>query len=351
MIVYNQYTAKDVREWIENGEKGGLLESIISLTRANALIHCPCVNEDDVLVVAASDGDRVVGYTAIFPEKLARPDMWIAIGTTLWVDSNYADEFVGYNLVQRLWNAYPNNAVIGSDVVPAAAMIDKLLGATVLKYERKSFVLRRNIEVHTLRNFASRLLEPFRKYFQRKAIRRVIGSISSDIRVTARDTIDAETYAFIKAHSDSYTFLRSREILNWILRYPFSIENLVISRADKRMEFHDQAVMYRNNLLQIYIADKLIGIVMLSMRGSKMDVKMLYTDDVHCEIVYAVVVEAMIHSHQEQLCSIYPQLNAYITSRHLALRENKQQFIFTFPKSIKVYEPLVLQGIEGDMFV
>jgi hypothetical protein len=108
--------------------------------------------------------------------------------------------------------------------------------------------------------------------------------------------------------------------------------------------------MYRNNLLQIYISDKLIGIAMLGMRGSKMDVKMLYTDDVHCEIVYAVVVEAMIHSHQKQLCSIYPQLNAYITSYHLALREYKQQFIFTIPKSIKAYEPLVLQGMEGDMF-
>ena len=116
------------------------------------------------------------------------------------------------------------------------------------------------------------------------------------------------------------------------------------------MEFHDQAVMYRNNLLQIYIADKLIGIVMLGMRGSKMDIKMLYTDDAHCEIVYAVVIEAMVHSHQKQLCSIYPQLNAYITSHHLALRENKQQFIFTIPESIKAYEPLVLQGMEGDMF-
>jgi len=350
MIEYHQHTAKDVSAWLDKDVNNGLSENIISRTRANALAHCPCVKDENVLVVSAKDGEKVVGFTAIFPEKLERPDMWIATGTTLWVNPDYADEFVGYNLVQRLWQSYPEYAVIGSEVSPAAAVIDKLLGAVILKYERKAFVFRRSIEVHSLRNVASLLLEPFRKCRQRKAIKQVLASIPSNIRVRACETIDAETYAFIQAHSSKDSFLRSREMLNWILRYPFSVENPLMARAKKSMQFSDQIVKFSNRFLHIYADDALVGVVLLAERNSAMHVKMLYTDDAHQEAVYAIIVETMLHSGAEQLYSLYPQLNAYLESQQVALRANKAELIFTYPKSLKSLIPFVLQGADGDMF-
>ena len=350
MIEYQTYRTKDVRDWLENGANNGLSENIISRTRANALAHCPCVKDDDILVVSAMDGDMVVGCTAIFPEKLKRPDMWIATGTTLWVNPDYADEFVGYNLVQRLWQSYPEYAVIGSEVSPAAAVIDKLLGAVILKYERKAYVFRRSIEVHSLRNVASLLLEPFRLCRQRKAIKQVLASIPSKVHVRACETIDAETYAFIQAHSTNDTFLRSREMLNWILRYPFSVENPLIERAKKSMQFSDQIVNFRNRFLQIYADDALVGVVLLAERNSAMHVKMLYTDDAHQEAVYAIIVEAMRNSGAEQLFSLYPQLNTYLELHHVALKSHNREVLFTYPKSLKSLTPLVLQGADGDMF-
>lgn len=349
-ITYNTYSAADVRSWIESGAQNGLSEQIISITRANALLHCPYVKDDDVLVVSAMDGDKVVGYTAIFPEKLERPDMWIATGTTLWVNPDYANEFVGYNLVQRLWGSYPDYAVIGSEVSPAAAVIDKLLGAVILKYERKAFVFRRSIEVHSLRNVASLLLEPFRKCRQRKAIKQVLSSIPSNIRVRACETIDAETYAFIQAHSTNDTFLRSREMMNWILRYPFSVENPLMARAKKSMPFSDQIVKFSNRFLHIYADDALVGVALLAERNSAMHVKMLYTDDAHQVAVYALIVEAMLHSGAEQLYSLYPQLNAYLESQQVALKSHNREILFTNPKSLKPLTPFVLQGADGDMF-
>lgn len=350
MIEYHQHTAKDVRAWLENGANNGLSENIISRTRANALAHCPCVKDEDVLVVSAKDGEKVVGFTAIFPEKLEQPDMWIATGTTLWVNPDYADEFVGYNLVQRLWSSYPDYAVIGSEVSPAAAVIDKLLGAAILKYERKAFVFRRSVEVHSLRNVASLLLEPFRKCRQRKAIKQVLASIPSNIQVRACETIDAETYAFIRSYSANDTFLRSRDMLNWILRYPFSVENPLMARAKKSMQFSDQIAKFRNHFLLVYADDALVGVVLLAERNSAMHVKMLYTDDAHQEAIFALIVEAMLHSGAEQLFSLYPQLNTYLELQQVALRANKAELIFTYPKSLKSLTPFVLQGADGDMF-
>lgn len=349
-VAYQTHIVSEVRDWLESGRVDAILDHAVSRTRANALVHCPYVKKDDVVVVSATDGDKVIGYTAIFPEKLVRPDMWIATGTTLWVNPDYADEFVGYNLVQRLWGAYPDYAVIGSEVSPAAAVIDKLLGAAILKYERKAFVFRRSIEVHSLRNFASLLLEPFRKCRLRKAIKRIAATIPNNLRVRACETIDAETYVFIQSHSTNDTFLRSREMLNWILRYPFSVENPMTDRAKKSMQFSDQIAKFRNRFLQIYADDSLAGVVLLAERNSVMHVKMLYTDDAHQEEVYALIVETMLKSGAERLFSLYPQLNAYLESHQVAMRVNKAELIFTYPKSLKSLTPFVLQGADGDMF-
>lgn len=349
-IQYHSYTAKDLKAWILRGENNGLSERIISLTRANALMHSPYVKDNDVLVISAMDGNVVVGYTAIFPEHLERPDLWIATGTTLWVNPDYADDFVGYNLVQRLWQSYPQYCVIGSDVSRPAAMIDKLLGASILKYERHRFEFRRKLRVHSLRNLASKIIEPYRKYRQRKAISGVLAMIPSNIRVIARDTIDAEAYDFISVYSDNDTFLRSREMLNWILHYPFIIENPLAVYTIRGNEFSDQADAYRYNVLNVYLDETLVGIVMLGIRGCDMHVKMLYTDGLHDEVVYALITEAMLHSRAEQFYSLYPQLNAFVVSHKLMLRDTSQQMLFTYSKLLKSLQPFVLQGIDGDMF-
>ena len=349
-VAYQTHIVSEVRDWLESGRVDAILDHAVSRTRANALVHCPYVKKDDVVVVSATDGDKVIGYTAIFPEKLVRPDMWIATGTTLWVNPDYADEFVGYNLVQRLWQAYPHCAVIGSDVAKPAAMIDKLLGAKIAKYERKAFVLNRQIDVHSFRNLVSLVLEPFRKYAQRKALHNVYASIPSDMRVVAREYIDAEAYAFIQSHSGNDTFLRSREMLNWILQYPFNVVNPLADRQGHCGAFLGQTKIHRNYLLYLYRSAELIGVVMMAQRGTEMHVKMLYVDESYRQSVYALIVEAAVNSGADQLFSLYPGLNEYIAATHVALRTNNRDFLFTYPKTMNIPEPLVLQGIEGDMF-
>ncbi|MCR5050548.1 MAG: hypothetical protein K6A36_05635 [Paludibacteraceae bacterium] len=314
------------------------------------MVHNPYVKDDDVLAISATDGDKVVGYTAIFPEHIARPDRWIATGTTLWVNPDYADDFVGYNLVQRLWQSYPQCAVIGSDVSRPAATIDKLLGATITKCARKAYVLNRTIEIRSLRNLGSFLLEPFRKCRQKKAIRRVLASISSDIHVETRNTIDAKAYEFIQAHSVDDTFLRSREMLNWIIQYPFSVENPLQKRQKPCGAFQEQTEVHRNYLLYIYHSADLVGIVLLAQRAEEVHVKMLYADETYQQQVFAVIVEATLHIGAEQLYSLNPRLNEYIESAQISLKTYNRDILFTYPKTMTLAQPLVLQGIEGDMF-
>jgi hypothetical protein len=212
-------------------------------------------------------------------------------------------------------------------------------------------VFNRNIKVRKLRDLASLLIEPFRKCYHKKAISRTINTILTTCSVIARDTIDTETYEFISLHSDSDTFLRSREVLNWILRYPFLVENPLPYYSVRNNEFPDQVSLLSNHFLQIYNSNVLIGVMLLGIRNHDMYVKMLYTDDSHREIVFAFIIKIMQKYNLERLYSIYSGLNDYIISHKLALRDNKTNFLITYPKELKFLEPLVLQGIDGDMFV
>ncbi len=350
MVSYQLHTVSEVKSWLDRGFVEVILDNTIAYSRAYSMVHSPYVKDDDVLVISATDGDKVVGYTAIFPEHLARPDMWIATGTTLWVNPDYADDFVGYNLVQRLWMSYPQCAVIGSDVSRPAALIDKLLGAKITKCARKEYVLNRTIEVRSLRNLGSLIFEPFRKYRQKKAIHRVLASISSNMYVEARGTIDAKAYEFIQSHSADDTFLRSRETLNWIMQYPFGVENPVSKRQMHRGTFLEQASVHRNHLLYIYHSADLVGVVMLVQRGTEAHVKMLYADEAYRQQVFAVIIEATLQMGAKQLYSLNSKLNDYIESAHISLKAYNREILFTYPKTMNLEQPLVLQGIEGDMF-
>ena len=82
-----------------------------------------------------------------------------------------------------------------------------------------------------------------------------------------------------------------------------------------------------------------------------MHVKMLYMDNAYQDMIYALIVEFIKKMQVRLLYSIYPEFNKYIIANHIGLRDNKQQFLFSYPQSIKHWEPFVLQGIDGDMFV
>ena len=61
-IVYQTLTVSEIRNWLELGKNDSILDHAISRTRANALAHCPYVKDDDVLVVTAMDGEKVVNF-------------------------------------------------------------------------------------------------------------------------------------------------------------------------------------------------------------------------------------------------------------------------------------------------
>lgn len=348
-VKYHQYTVSDVRAWLYEGVENGLSEQIISKVRANAILHNPFVENDMVVVVSATDRERVVGYTAMFPDYLVHPDIRLSCATTLYAHPDFASEFIGYYVSKALHDTANGRCVIGSDIAPATVLIDKLLGLKKSLFERRRYVLNRHIQVDSIRHLLSRCYEPVRKFRQRRALRAMIATLHPDVYVEYTDFIDHEAYQFILEHSATDAFVRSQQMLNWMIRYPFRVSAYNWQRIARQSEFDAQCPSCRTSLAKVYWKNKLIGLYMLAKRKDDGHIMLLYVESQTKEWVYALLLEDVFKQHFSCLWSIYPDLNEFVNRMKVSLKMYKSSFVFTHPEKID-FAGKQLQGADGDMF-
>lgn len=350
MIAYHKHTAADIHAWLLSGTQNGLSEQVISKIRAYSLIHNPFITDDSVLVVSATDGNKLVGFVAGFPDHMERPECKCIVGSTLYVQPEYTGDFIGLELVKTLKESYPDYCLIGSDETKSAAIIDKLLGNKIESFDRSRFVLDRTVNIHSFRSFGSRVLEPFRRAQMRSNHKRIFGTINLNIRMEFISMIDSETYQFIVAHSDKDAFLRSQEMLTWTLRYPFSVSAPVQQRLMPQNMFAAQIEESANYAVKLYYKDQLIAVYTIGKRGYDAKLLYLYLDESYATYVYAVVVENVLRMHPRNFYSQYERLNNYIEEFCLALYHGIDKYYYTHPASLPCDPTMQLQGADGDMF-
>ena len=350
MIQYHKHTAADIRAWLLNGTQNGLSEQVISKTRAYSLIHNPFITDDSVLVVSATDGDKLVGFVAGFPDHLERPDCKCIVGSTLYVLPEYTGDFIGLELVKALKESYPDYCLIGSDEAKSAAIIDKLLGNKIESFDRSRFVLDRTVNIRSLRSFGSRILEPFRRAQMRANHKRIFGKINLNIRMEFVSMIDSDTYQFIVAYSEKDAFLRKQEMLTWTLRYPFSVSAPVQQRLVPQNMFGAQISESANYAVKLYYKDQLIAVYAIGKRRYDAKLLYLYLNEAYAMHVYAVVVENVLRLQPRNFYSQYEGLNKYMEYYCLALYHGIDKFYYTHPASLPCESIMQLQGADGDMF-
>lgn len=350
-VKYILYTAAEVRAWLYKGIDNGLSEQIISKVRANAIIHNPYITDNMIVVVAAKDGAKVVGYTAMFPDYLIHPHERLTVPTTLYAHPDYASEFIGYNVTKLLHDTSEGRYVIGTDMAKEAALIDRLLGLEVKQLPRNRYVFRRNIQLSSIRCVVSFVIEPFRRLHQKFYIYKLQKKKQPNtIHVQYTNFIDAEAYQFICENSRNDMFLRSQKMLNWLIRNPFSVDAIIYDNIVETNIFVTQLKDWKWNTVKVYDGDVLIGLFAIRSQNDMIDIMMLYTSKHNEKSVYLILLKHIIKLRPKQVRSIYKSLNTFICQTGVALKQYTEKYIFTYPKSLKIDLDKQMQGMDGDMF-
>lgn len=347
ILTYRLYTLKDLKDWLLRDASNSISDYMITHARAWALINNPSAKDDDLALVAVFDRDRPIGYTALFPDKLQKPLLeakyyW---GTTQWIEPEYRGKGISAEMMLLMKEAI-NHRYLGLDSSAASCKLDQKQGYLISYYPRYFYVWNKN-----QLGVIGRLKRIYVQCTNEKAIKRLRNYSYTNRFV---NYIDDTMYDFIKSHSQSNLFLRSKEMLNWQLQYPFV---QVVTKDNhletENCEFGAYVRSHKNDVVQVYYNNTLCGVYVLNIIDGICSVQYLYFDEKYKSNVFASLAVNVLQSHLMKFRTFNKELYEFMKAhgiKNMNSNFNTEQISLTLPPDVEIDPSLSIQGGDGDMF-
>ena len=345
------YTVHDLREWLlHNRPHEGISSKVIAPTRAHAFINNPYVQDDMPAACAIFVNDDVAAYTAVFPEVLHRPKgklvWWFS---TLWCNPQFEGRGYGLIVVGTLVEALGEDNCFDAEGASETVKIFSHLGF-LTDYQRRHIFTGKSIRRDSFKGIIASVLEKTYHLASLPKINQIKKTIkTTDFRIEYQGFVDDEAYLFIQDHSPNNSILRTKESLNWIIRYPFLQDAPLNHRCSKENSFSSLVDTYQMYFIKVYRSNQLIGISLFVHRNCTMSIKYLYYEAEWSDIVFNSLMEHCFKFSISKLDTSDESFAAYIVSSHFFTKHLIEKVSFSYPKSFcPVYQT---QGGDGDMFI
>ena len=347
------FTIQDLADWLMGGKSNGLSEAVISKSRAWSFVNNPCANPTMPAAAVLFENDEMKGYAAVFPERFEGISPTIYWGSTYFVDASMRGKGCGVKILSELQNNL--DGVYATLQTPvASSAIFKKLGAEETWFPVYWFKLQKTNPArgkHTLLKQGVNQL--YGTLFQkRKKLLHWCDSFRFQIAYCS--FIDDETYSFIKEHRGKDLLLRSKEMLNWMLHYPF-LQNRVL---DKEMVpnpnyFSCQKDDFRQYAVRVLDeSGGLIGVYIFKYCEGEVNLLYLFYSPESAEMVMVSFYKHLLKMEAVRLRTTNVELVSFFKRNALPVVNMKQsQLNFCAPKLLTVSEGVTIQGGDGDMFV
>lgn len=335
------FTIKELKDWIFQGLNNGLSNSIISNARALALINNPYATDaTPSIAVAFNDEDKPVGYTAVLVDKLN--DEFVYFGTTGFIDSSMRGKGVGTKLYSAMMEAC-NNRWFATDSAPAALTISKKTGLNISYYNRYYLSFEHS---NSLKSY-------IRWKWMNKVNKDVLNKIKITTSLEVLRCVDDKMYKFIKEHSKDNLFLRSKEMFNWILQYPFKACAPQDLSEYSEYDFTTSLPQYSIYAFKIQKDCKTIGFAIFRLNMGDLVLLYLFYDDKYNNDVYMSLIKHILKQDIKRFRTFDKKLIDFYNSIGALSMNAKSRIIevsLSYPKDLSLNSALSLQGGDGDMF-
>lgn len=346
-LIYKLYKINQLSNCLLHNRINDGKDDMITYQRAWSLINNPDANDDDIVLSIVLDSGRVIGYTAIFAEEFKKPfaDQRFYWGTTQWLEPNYRGKGISAKMMLLMKEAI-HHRYLGLDSSIASCKLDQKQGYKIVYYPRYFF------QWKTPKNtLLSWIKEKYVQYMNRKSMKLLL---RYDYTNRYIPTIDNKTYDFIRSHSQGDLFLRSQEMLNWVLHYPFlcAIDNDAHAEKEK-CEFGSYVNEFEMKAIQVYVENQLRGVYIYSIVDGIFKVLYLYYDEQYSEQVFASLVVKALQRNVMQFRTFNRALYDFmgrIGIKNMNSRYTIDQISLTLPPNVEVDQSLAIQGGDGDMF-
>lgn len=337
------YTVKDLREWLENNHPAeGLSERVMAPTRAWAIVHNPFVKDEDAIVAAIFEDGKLAAYTASFPDMLDGKRVWWA--STLYCYPKFTGKGYGLIVVGSLIEEHEPDLTYDRWGGNATVEICNHFGL-VTTYTPRYYLKEKNINTSTLKGKLAAFLYSIQKSLHSKK------SSNADYTVQYASSIDDEAYAFMKVHKGTDLWLREKNMLNWILEYPFVKSGKSIDDSRELCFFGDEAKVYEYKVAKVYVGEELQGVYVLRQHDEEMSVVYLYYAQEQRDVIFNSIVDYVIMNKPICVSVESKELRDYIQDKLHFPKMYEEQISFSIPIGVTIPATYTLQFGDGDSFM
>ncbi len=344
------FTVADLKEYFVHNRSVELLtERVINHTRAYATIMNPYVTDDMGVVSAIFVNGEVAAYTYVFPDQCLvngqqRTIYW---NTVLYVDPRYEGRGYGAIVIGQMVEVYGDD-YFDLDAVPASVENLKFAGLQV-DYVNQYVLGQKHIQTTSLRGKLVATKEAMRICKAYGSLRSTLSSFcTTPYALRYVSYIDDVTYSFIQQHSRNDIFLRSQDMFNWILTYPFGQESPLLNRVQNQCAFSSTQEVFRFYAVQVYVEGQLVGIYIVRRKRDELYLNYLYYSLEYEDVVFQSIAEHIFNIRPIRLFTAHKKIADYLCGLHIFAHNRVYKKSFSHPASF-VYDPTqFIQAGDGD---
>jgi len=341
------FTVADLKShFLQNQCVEMLSEKVIVPVRAYATIMNPYVKDDMPVVSAVFVNGEVAAYTYVFPDKLDRPDRLVFWNTVLYVDPKYEGRGYGFVVIGQMVEQYGDD-YFDLDAVPASVNNLKYAGLNV-EYVDQYILEQKRIDTKTFRGKLACLVDGIKKNLYPYKKRLIALIKKADYKLSYSNYIDDETYRFIVEHSSGDLFLRSQQMLNWILSYPNVQDTPLSNRVVGKCAFASNSPGFRFYAVRVEKNNKTIGLYLFRHMKGEIYLNYLYYDSMFQNEVFMSISEHLLHFNEPRFFTAHKDLYEFVKSTRIFAKNRIYKKSFSYPKSFVYDKTLFIQAGDGD---
>ncbi|TAG57267.1 MAG: hypothetical protein EAZ27_03155 [Cytophagales bacterium] len=331
-MITKTFNKEQLNNFILSEEFSNLENLPISFHRAISQINNPRLDDSDVILCAAFDSNKTVGYLGVIPDYIFVNNEKIKMGwlSCFWVDSNYKNSNIAANLFLRIIRAWNKKIMITNFISPLEKVYQKtkIFNQTQTRIGLRSYLKFNLAEVLPQKHvffaknkYALSFIDLSLNFLLLNTFKLFSNNLKFNCKYKLANLEDLKLQNFISKSNNQNLSKRNISELKWILNFPWVLEQEQ-NIDSKKYFFTSVSSVFKTFAYEVYNSKNgLVGFFVFNQRETHLTVPYFYVE----KDFQADVVTFLINYMKTNNCCM---LTSFNDNLNLCLEENRKQFIF-----------------------
>ncbi|MCE3296489.1 MAG: family acetyltransferase [Crocinitomicaceae bacterium] len=351
MIEIRTLNKAALQDFIARDEFPALPFIPISRHRAFSHIQNPRAEADQTLLLLAYEGETLVGYLGVLPEKIRINEQAQPCGflSCLWIDPTHRGKKIAQKLLAKALEDWKNKILVTEFTFEAKILYDKteMFRDLAVKEGTRLYILSDLAGILPVKKQFYSNIRPLLKIFDggmnvflRMRIA-LSGKSQNPFQATLLAELNDEVTDFISRHNQQELFRRNREELDWMLEHPWIIPKEKDDGLSRKYHFSSVADDFRFLPYSLRNKEgKMVAFLLFAKRDGNLKLPYAYFSSSDTKEIAAFIFSLVKELRIKTFTTFNPELSVYFAmNRGLAFHAKQVKRKYIISKEIGMPAP------------